>query len=198
MSSVLFCRIADGQGFSLHPEFIGVAAAIAAAGVALFPAALAARNDRTLRRIATACAIFQVGHFAEHGGQIIGLAGPGGLTLTWWARQIVLGYAWVTGREPSFGLEAMHFFGDLIYLSGVIAWCRLNAGSRRLAKGALIVQAAHQVEHLYLLTSTLVVGHPVGITALGPVPARIVTHFVLNFGGSALWAASAVARRTAL
>lgn len=198
MTDVFFCRIADGEGFRVLGEFIIAAWALAIASVALFPAAfLLPKNGRGIRRLIVGCAIFQLGHFSEHGGQVVGLGAEGGLTLTWWARQLVYGFAWITGKEPSFGLECMHFFGDLVYLSGVIAWWRLNRG--RLATAALVVQSAHQIEHAYLISSAMATGEALGLTAVGPESLRVVIHFTLNFGGSTLWLASAVqARRRAL
>lgn len=181
---IFFCRIERGD-LSIG----GVIAAVLITLVALLvaPAALWG-GRRTLRRLVVGCAIFQAGHFSEHMGQMFGLLGTGDLTVTWWAREIIYGYAALFGRSAEVGLEAMHFFGDAIYLAGVVAWWRLRGDG--LGQAAMAVQSVHQGEHLSLVLSTLLLGEPVGLTTIENVPLRITLHFLLNFGGSALWACS--------
>lgn len=189
-NDILFCRIgdADSQWVALWGSVYAAAAIIAVATI-LFPVVLTISSERALTRIVVGCGIFQAGHFAEHAGQMLGLASEGGLTLTIWAQQLVYGFSWIArSPDPHTGLEMMHFFGDLIYLCGVIAWRRLHPTP--LATGALIVQGVHQIEHTYLVTSALLGGTPVGLTTVGPIGLRIVMHFTLNFGGSVFWALS--------
>lgn len=190
MTDILFCRIGPLDQWQALWGGVIIAAIIFVAGALLFPTALLLRDRIGLGYLAAGCALFQAGHFAEHGDQILGLGVTGGgLTLTWWAREIVYGYAWLTRTNPEIGLECMHFAGDLIYLAGVIAWRRLHP--TRLATSALFVQGAHQIEHTYLVSSALLGGTPIGLTVIGPIGLRVVMHFTLNFGGTALWALSA-------
>lgn len=194
MSAVWFCQLAPPDTYvPLLGGAISAGAIIAGAQTTL-TAATVTHSRRVLAATATFCAVFQVGHFAEHGVQIAGLLHTtNDVTLTWWAQQIAYGFAWLLNRSPHVGVEAMHFFGDLIYTSGWVAWRRLHP-KEALGLVGCWFQYAHQAEHCLLFTSAYLTGRPWGVTTLaghGPVWLRIAVHFTLNLVGSALWATSA-------
>jgi hypothetical protein len=186
-----FC---DLSGFTASAGSVPFAIALVCSAVVAVRYSLG--HPAFLPATALLCAIFQAGHFTEHGLQILGLADTGGLTLTWWARELVGGLSILLRTDTEGGVEAMHFFGDLIYTAGVVAWMRMRR--TELAGWALVIQGAHQVEHTLLLTTVLLIGEPIGVTTLGgggPVWLRILIHFTLNFGGTVAWAADALVQR---
>lgn len=192
-SPVWFCQLAPPDRYI--PLLGGaIAAGLIVVGAASAFGAALGRNRRPVVAAAVCCALFQVGHFFEHGTQLAGFTHTTtDVTLTWWAEQIAYGYAWLLNRSPHVGVEAMHFFGDWIYTAGWIAWRRLHPDDT-LGKIGSRFQYAHQFEHCLLFPTALVLGYPVGFTTLageGPAWLRIVVHFVLNFVGSAFWLASA-------
>jgi hypothetical protein len=190
MRPPFFC---DLSGFTGTVGSVPFAIVLVVAACVAFRAALG--RQATLPTVAVLCAVFQAGHFTEHGFQMLGLTDTGGLTITWWARELVGGLAILLRTDTDGGVEAMHFFGDAIYTAGVIAWHRMR--HTELSGWALTIQSTHQVEHLMLLTTKMLTGEAIGVTTLGgggPVAVRITIHFLLNFGGTVCWAADALTR----
>lgn len=183
-----FCRLptttppADNTAGAFMAAILTIAAVFAIASALTWP-------THRLAWLFLACFAFQVGHFFEHSVQMLGLVGTTDhVTVTGWARQFIWGYQQAWGGSQQAGIESLHWFGDLIYTAGLVAWARINPN--RAGMAALTVQLAHQTEHAALLMTTAYLGEPVGLSTgfgAGPLWARIVAHFILNAVGTVLW-----------
>jgi hypothetical protein len=149
--------------------------------------AAVAGDERRLWMLAVSSMAFQAGHLAEHFLQLGGLAlTTSEPTVTPWGRSVVIGLAWVWDGDARLGLEMMHFLGDSIFVSGVVAWLRLTG----TGVAAMVAQGAHMAEHVALGVTVVTLGTPYGLTVIGPAWQRVLVHWTLNFTGSACWASA--------
>lgn len=160
---------------------------------------VARRDVMLLRLIVVGVGVFQVAHFSEHTQQMVGLIGrPGVVAMTPWADGLAAGLASFVGREHEVGMEFLHLAGDSIYMAGLLALLMVHHLARRdrpLSRWAAGFQGVHLVEHVFLVTTVLAYGRPLGMSTLfghAGVNFRVTWHFVMNAAGSACWLADAV------
>jgi hypothetical protein len=152
--------------------------------------------------VASACLLFQVGHFIEHGvqfgvwalGDLAGLCGRDTPWMSPWVHEIVRtfgSWAWPAVDfkvQMARGMEVLHIIGNLIFLTGLAALFVLIPN--RWVKWALLIETFHLYEHIMLTTTVFTLGKAVGLSTLfggsasfGPEAAtgiRVTWHFFMN------------------
>jgi len=149
----------------------------------------------TIVIIVALCFLFQIAHFFEHLAQaFMVIIGPDRtvLFMTPWATDLVVWFADMFQSRPMeermlIGMEVLHFFGNLIFLTGLFLYYHVFDKSR-FSKIALIAQSLHMFEHVLLTATVILFGTPLGFTTLFGAPISLsaagllrgTIHFVLN------------------
>ncbi|HEX5403031.1 MAG TPA: DUF6008 family protein [Pseudonocardiaceae bacterium] len=146
----------------------------------------------------------QIGHLQEHVAQ----AGYGVLHpeapawMTPWGTALAAGFEVVDPSRPTLGMEILHFVGNLIFLSGLVALMVITSRARATkarwwAKMGVWMQGIHGLEHLSLMLSVwLGAKQAIGLSTwfglLEPGPGattyRVWWHFIANVIGSIIFA----------
>lgn len=128
--------------------------------------------------VATACLIFQVGHFYEHlaqwaiwlAGSASGICGRDTPWMSPWVTAIVeqFGFwAWPLAAfkvQMARSMEVLHIVGNLIFLTGLAALLVLMPN--RWVKWAFGIELFHLYEHIMLTVTVFTVGKPIGMSTL--------------------------------
>lgn len=120
------------------------------------------------RGLAITCTIIQIGHLAEHALQL-GAWFQAPTSMPWMSPIAFIserGLA-IIGRHPgnmAVGMEMLHFIGNWIFLIGLAAWAGQFAN--KWLTFALRLQFLHVLEHVLLVASIFITGHPIGLSTL--------------------------------
>lgn len=148
----------------------------------------------------------QIGHLQEHVAQAAyWVAHPEAPAwMTPWGSGLAAGFEVVDPSKPTLGMEILHFVGNLIFLSGLVALMVITSRARatkarRWARMGVWMQGIHGLEHLSLMLSVwLGARQAIGLSTWfgllepgpGAVTYRVWWHFIANVIGSVIFAIS--------
>lgn len=149
--------------------------------------------------------VFQLGHLAEHTGQMAMWVlhpqrapwmSPWAHDLTLWLGGVNLGRSSEVTTEMQRGMELLHLIGNSAFLVGTIGLLLLTRAvsrARSWSRAAFVLQAAHTVEHLALTASLYTTGRAVGLsTGFGQFDGTRLSTYRVWWHGSVNLLASVV------
>jgi hypothetical protein len=191
-----------------NPSLAGAVALLILAGLVAAGLAVGLARRRwavALLAAAIGGGVFQLGHFAEHLAQASYWVThrDDAPWMTPWASSLAHSFGRLASGTPSFGMEALHLVGNLIFLIGAFPiLCIVNRRGRtdvqRPARMGVAVQTVHVLEHV-ALTATVLAGGPArglstGFGLFDPGPGlwtyRVWWHLTINAIGTVALAAA--------
>jgi hypothetical protein len=182
-----------------------------AAGMWVAVAALRVANRQQRLWVYTAIGVVivlgvlaQIGHLTEHVAQVgYWLGHPNAKAwMTPWGTALATGFGTVDMTKPTLGMEILHFIGNLLFLSGLVAVMVFTTRARTTkarwwAKMGVWMQGIHGLEHLSLMLSVwLGAKQAIGLSTwfgllapgAGATTYRVWWHFIANVIGSFIFA----------